>query len=407
MEFLKFATIGSVDDGKSTLIGRLLFETNNLYDDQIKSISVDQNTKDINFAHVTDGLKAEREQGITIDVAYRYFSTEKRKFMIVDCPGHIEYTRNMITGTSQVNLALVLVDARHGIVEQTKRHIFLSSLMGVKHLAILVNKLDLENYSEEVYSKIVDDCKTFLKKIDIPDVRFMPISALKGDNIISRSENMPWYKGIYLLELLNTVHISSDENLIDARFPVQLVSRSDQNVRSYVGTILSGSFRVGEKVKVLPSGMESQIKRISNINKEFQHAMAGDWVNIELEGDVDISRGDLLCRENNQPTIKQDIDCMICWLDKEKLNPSKKYLIKHLHQEVMCIFKEVLYKISIESLNREMGENLNIGINEIGRVKLRTTKGLICDSFKKNNRTGSFIIIDRFNNQTVAAGMIL
>ena len=413
-ELLRFTTAGSVDDGKSTLIGRLLYDSKSIYQDQyeqIERVSEKRGEEGVNLALLTDGLKSEREQGITIDVAYRYFSTPKRKFIIADTPGHIQYTRNMVTGASTANVALVLIDARHGVVEQTKRHAIIASLLQIPHLLVCINKMDLEDYSQEVYDKIQDDFEQFAAKLDVKDVSFIPISALNGDNVVHRSEKMDWYEGSTLMHYLENVHIASDHNFIDTRLPIQTVIRpySDEfhDYRGYAGRIAGGSFKVGDKVVALPSGFSSEVTRIVGPSGDQDSAYPPQSVTLLLKDDIDISRGDMIVRENNQPEVGQDIDLMICWFDGEKsLSPKGKYAIKHTSQDARCIIKEVRYKLDINTLSRDQ-EDKEIKMNDIGRIQIRTTKPLFTDPYRTNRITGSVIIIDEGTNNTVAAGMVI
>lgn len=413
MELLRFSTAGSVDDGKSTLIGRLLYDSKSIFEDQLEAIeSASQKRGEdyVNLALLTDGLRAEREQGITIDVAYRYFSTPKRKFIIADTPGHIQYTRNMVTGASTANLAIILVDARKGIIEQTYRHSYIASLLQIPHIIVCINKMDLVDWDEKTFNKIVQDYKAFASKLDIKDVHFLPISALAGDNVVNRSENMPWYQGPTLLYLLETIHIGSDLNHIDARFPVQYVIRPMKNeyhdFRGYAGRIAGGVFRVGDKVKALPSGFSSKIKSIVTMDGELQEAFAPQSVTITLEDEIDISRGDMIVRENNIPQIEQEFDVMLCWMNEKKMVPRGKYILRHTSRECKCIVKETKYKLNINTLQR-LEDDLEIGLNDIGRVTIRTTVPLFFDSYRKNRNTGSIILVDEATNETVAAGMIV
>ena len=416
MDLLRFVTAGSVDDGKSTLIGRLLYDTKTIFEDQLEAIeqtSRDRGEDYVNLALLTDGLKAEREQGITIDVAYRYFATPKRKFILADAPGHIQYTRNMVTGASNVNLAIILIDARHGVVEQTKRHTFIASLLGINHIVVAINKMDLVGFSEEVYEKIRNDYSDFTSKIDLPDINYLPISALKGDNIVSHSPNMLWYHGPTMLYQLENVNLGSDHNFVDSRFPVQYVVRpmSDEHhdYRGYGGRVSGGIFKVGDEVLALPSGFVSKIKSINSFSSgpnDKQIAFPPMSCTMELENDIDISRGDMIVKVNNQPEISQDIDMMICWMHDKPLNPDTKYTIRHTTKEVRCIVKEVLYKVDINTLHRIPNDS-KIGLNDIGRIRIRTTSPLFYDSYKKNKTTGSVILVDEENNNTVGAGMIL
>lgn len=413
MDLLRFSTAGSVDDGKSTLIGRLMYDTKTIFEDQMEAIESSSSKKGdekVNLALLTDGLKAEREQGITIDVAYRYFATPKRKFIIADTPGHIQYTRNMVTGASSANLAIILVDARKGVIEQTCRHSFISSLLGIKHIVVCVNKMDLVDYSQETFEKIKQQYKDFASKLDIPDVRFIPISALNGDNVVDRSEAMSWYEGSTLLHTLENVEISSDLNHTDARFPVQWVTRpqSDKyhDYRGFSGQVSGGIFRKGEDVVALPSGFTSKIKDINIYKESVEEAFAPMSVTITLEDEIDIARGDMLAKPNNQPEVGQDLDLMLCWMSDKPMNPKGKYLIHHTSNEARCMIKETLYKVDINTLNK-MEDDLVMNMNDIGRVRLKSAKPLMFDSYKKNRNTGAIILIDEFTNDTVAAGMII
>ncbi len=413
-ELLRFTTAGSVDDGKSTLIGRLLYDSKSIFQDQyeaIEKVSERRGEEEVNLALLTDGLKSEREQGITIDVAYRYFSTPKRKFIIADTPGHIQYTRNMVTGASTANVALILIDARNGVIEQTKRHAIISSLLQIPHLVVCINKMDLVDYSQEQYEKIKDSFENFASKLDVKDVSFIPISALKGDNVVNRSENMSWYEGATLMYYLENVHIASDHNLIDNRFPVQYVVRpySDEyhDYRGYAGRVAGGTFKVGDNVVTLPSGFGSKIKSIVGPRGEQSDAIPPESVTILLEDDIDISRGDMIVRPNNQPEVTQDLDVMICWFDHMKsLVPRGKYTLRHSTQEARCIVKEIQYKLDIETLSRDR-ENIEIKVNDIARVMLRSTKPLFLDAYKENRITGSIILVDEATNNTVGVGMVI
>ena len=413
MELLRFTTAGSVDDGKSTLIGRLLYDSKAIFEDQMELLeetSRQRGEEGVNLALLTDGLRSEREQGITIDVAYRYFATPKRKFIIADTPGHIQYTRNMVTGASTANLALLLVDARHGIIEQTKRHAFIASLLQIPHIAVCVNKMDLVDYSQEAFEKIKADFEDFASKLEIKDVRFIPISALNGDNVVDRSENMDWYEGSTLMHLLENIHIGSDQNHVDCRFPVQFVvrpqSKEHPDYRGYAGRIEGGVFKPGDDVTVLPSGFTSKIKSIDTFDGEVAEAFSPMSVCMTLTDNIDISRGDMLVRENNKPTIEQDIDVMICWMNEKKMIPKGKYTIRHTSQTARCIIKEVKYKMDINTLHR-MEDEKEIGLNDIGRITIRTTKPLFFDSYRRNRNTGSIILVDEATNETVAAGMVI
>ncbi len=413
MELLRFTSAGSVDDGKSTLIGRLLYDTKSIFEDQydqIKEASERKGETTVNLALLTDGLRAEREQGITIDVAYRYFATPKRKFIIADTPGHIQYTRNMVTGASTANLALILVDARHGIIEQTKRHAFIASLLGIPHIAICVNKMDLVEYKEEVFDKIKSDFENFSSKFDKLDIRYIPISALHGDNVVNKSEKMDWYQGSTLLYLLENIHIASDQNRIDCRFPVQYVLRpqSDEyhDFRGYAGRVAGGTFRPGDEVTVLPSGFTTKIKSIESMDGNLAEAFAPMSVTMTIEDDIDISRGDMIVRADNQPQMSQDVDLMVCWMNEQPLNPNGKYTIQHTSRETRCMVKEVKYKVDVNTLHRDL-EDRTIGLNDIGRIKIRTMSRLFYDPYKRNRNTGSILIIDELTNETVGAGMII
>lgn len=413
MELMRFTTAGSVDDGKSTLIGRLLYDSKSIFEDQLENIRATSERRGenyVNLALLTDGLRAEREQGITIDVAYRYFSTPKRKFIIADTPGHIQYTRNMVTGASTANLAIILVDARNGVVEQTRRHSLIASLLGIPHIAVCINKMDLVDYSQEQYDKIVKDYRDFAARLKVKDIHFLPISALHGDNVVTRSTRMPWYEGVTLLYLLETVHIAGDTNHIDARFPVQYVIRpyNDQfhDYRGYAGRLSGGVLRPGDKVTVLPSGFQSTIKAIELDGKQLEEAFAPMSVTILLNDDIDISRGDMIVRDNNKPQVEQDIEAMICWLGDQPLRPNGKYALKHTTRDARAVVKDVKYKLDISSLHR-ITENPEIAANDIARISIRTTAPLMYDPYTRNRETGSFILIDEGTNVTVGAGIIL
>lgn len=411
-ELLRFTTAGSVDDGKSTLIGRLLYDSKSIFQDQMSAIEKSSQSKGLNhvdLSMLTDGLRDEREQGITIDVAYRYFSTPKRKFIIADSPGHIQYTRNMVTGASSANLALILVDVRKGVIEQTKRHSFIASLLQIPHIIVCINKMDLVDFSEEEYNNVVKEYEAFAYKMTTKDVRFIPISALHGDNVVEKSDNTPWYDGRSLLSTLETIHIASDENYIDMRFPVQTVIRphSDEfhDFRGYAGRVASGTLRVGDVVSILPSGFESTVKSIHTFDGDLEEAYPPMSVTVTLEDDIDVSRGDMLVKKNNQPTITQDLDMMLCWLNTKPSNPRAKYYLRHASHEVKAMIKEIVYKIDIDTLSRS--ENVSqLGVNDIARVRLRTTKPIFADEYRDNRITGSLILIDETTNETVAAGMI-
>jgi sulfate adenylyltransferase subunit 1 len=413
MELLRFSTAGSVDDGKSTLIGRLLYDSKSIFEDQIQAIeetSKRRGDETVNLALLTDGLRAEREQGITIDVAYRYFATPKRKFIIADTPGHIQYTRNMVTGASTSNLSLILVDARKGLIEQTCRHTFISALLGIPHIVFCINKMDLVDYSEEVFEKIKADLEAFASKLNVKDIRFIPISALHGDNVVNKSEKMPWYQGETLLYLLENIHIGSDQNHIDCRFPVQYVIRPQStefhDYRGYAGRIAGGVFKPGDEVVVLPSGFTSKIKSIDTYDGPLDEAFAPMSVTLTLEDDIDISRGDMIVRPNNQPEVSQDIDLMVCWLNDKPMRLGGKYAVKHTTNDVRCIIKDVKYKVNINNLHR-IEDDKTINMNDIARISIRTTKPLFYDRYERNRNTGSLIIIDEATNETVGAGMIV
>jgi sulfate adenylyltransferase subunit 1 len=412
-QLLRFTTAGSVDDGKSTLIGRLLYDSKSIFEDQMAAIentSRQKGFEGIDLALFTDGLRDEREQGITIDVAYRYFTTPKRKFIIADTPGHIQYTRNMVTGASTANAAIILVDARHGVIEQTKRHAFIASLLHIPHVIVCINKMDLVDFKEEVYNNIIKQFEEFASKMLIQDIRFIPISALLGDNVVNRSEQMPWYQGAPLLHTLETMHISSDINKVDARFPVQTVLRPQRegfiDYRGYAGRVASGVFRVGDEVAVMPSGFHTVVKSIEAPGGSIEEAYAPMSVSITLEDDIDISRGDMIVRANNQPKSSQDIDVMLCWLHNDPAKPRAKYTIRHTSNEQKAMIKEVVYKIDINTLGRKT-DDTSMNMNDICRVKIRTTKPLMVDSYRENRITGSIILIDDTTNETVAAGMII
>ena len=414
MEFLRFATAGSVDDGKSTLIGRLLYDTKSIFQDQMESIektSVQMGNDYTNLALLTDGLRAEREQGITIDVAYRYFATPKRKFIIADTPGHIQYTRNMVTGASTADVALVLVDARHGVVEQSRRHAFLASLLRIPHLVVCVNKMDLIGYDEKAFNEVKEEFRNFAMKLEIPDLTFIPVSALHGDNVVERSSNMPWYEGSSLLHHLEEVHIASDRNHIDARFPVQYVIRpqSDEHhdYRGYAGTVAGGVFKPGDEVMVLPSGFTSTVASIDSYDGPVAEAFGPMAVTIRLTDDIDISRGDMICRPNNQPVSSQDIQAMVCWMSENAdLIPRMKLALKHTTRSSRVMITDLHYRIDVNTLHREENPS-SLQLNEIGRISLRSTQPLFFDEYRRNRNTGSFILIDEATNATVAAGIIV
>jgi len=412
MELLRFTTAGSVDDGKSTLIGRLLYDSKAIFEDQMEAIEISSQKRgdtEVDLALLTDGLRAEREQGITIDVAYRYFATPKRKFIIADTPGHIQYTRNMVTGASTANCALILVDARNGVIEQTLRHSYIANLLQIPHLIVCINKMDLMNYSEETYESIKNEYQKVADKLNIKDVRFIPISAKFGDNVVDASQNMDWYKGETLLNLLETIEIVDDRNHEDARFPVQYVIRpqSDEyhDYRGFAGRVASGVFKPGDKVKVLPSGKESTIKAIDTLNGELDMAFAPQSVTLRLDDEIDTSRGDMIVAVDNVPAMEQEFDAMVCWMNERPMIPGGKYTIKHTSNETRCMVRNVNFKVDVNTLE-EMEDDKAVGLNDIACLKLKTAKPLFFDSYKKNRNTGSFILIDEATNETVAAGMI-
>ena len=414
MDLLRFTTAGSVDDGKSTLIGRLFHDTKAIFEDQLEAIeqsSKKRGDENVNLALLTDGLKAEREQGITIDVAYRYFATPKRKFIIADTPGHIQYTRNMVTGASTANLALILVDARNGVVEQTRRHSFIADLLGIKHVAVCINKMDLVGYEEKAYLKILEQFTDFASRLEnVTDITFIPISALKGDNVVDRSDNMEWYKGPPLLYHLENVYVGSDFNHVDARFPVQWVIRphSDEHhdFRGFAGRVAGGVFKTGDEVTILPSGFSSKIKRIMLAEKEIEEAFHPQSVTILLDDEIDVSRGDMIVKPNNQPNNSQDLDARICWFSaSKKLTKGSKLLLRHTSKEAQALVSEVHYKIDVNSL-RKNEEDRELSMNDIGRIQLRASQPVFWDSYRRNRITGSFILVDPFSNETLGAGMI-
>jgi bifunctional enzyme CysN/CysC len=413
-ELLRFATAGSVDDGKSTLIGRLLYDSKQIFEDQwehVERVSRNKGDEYTNLALLTDGLRAEREQGITIDVAYRYFATPKRKFIIADTPGHVQYTRNMVTGASTADLALILVDARKGLSEQSRRHATIATLLRVPHLVLCVNKMDLVDYDRDVFERIKDEFREFASKLDITDLSFVPISALNGDNVVERSLNMPWYEGSSLLHLLEEVHIASDRNLIDCRFPVQYVirpmSERYHDYRGFAGTVAGGVFKPGDDVVVLPSGFTSKIVSIDREDGPVTEAFPPMAVTITLADEIDISRGDMICRPRNQPTVTQDVDAMVCWLsDRAQLKPGQKLTLKHTTRTTKAVIRSIEYRLDINTLHRADAEDA-LSLNEIGRITLRTQAPLFVDEYRRNRTTGSFILIDDATNVTVGAGMIV
>ncbi|MDT4950985.1 MAG: bifunctional enzyme CysN/CysC [Pseudonocardiales bacterium] len=416
-EMLRFATAGSVDDGKSTLIGRLLFDSKAIFEDQLTAVektshSRGHDTPDL--ALLTDGLRAEREQGITIDVAYRYFATPKRKFIIADTPGHTQYTRNMVTGASTADLALILIDARNGVLEQSRRHAFLATLLGIPHLVICINKMDLVDFSEERFEEIRDEFRRFAMKLEVTDLTFIPMSALSGDNVVQRSESMPWYGGTSLLQHLEDVHVASDRNLIDVRFPVQYVIRPHQSTdddlhdfRGYAGTIAGGVVRTGDEVTVLPSGFSTAVEAVWGPGgRKLDEAFAGQAVTLELRDKIDISRGDLICRPHNRPHVGQDIDAMVCWMSSDaQLTPGARYTIQHTTRSTRAVVRSLDYRLDVNTLHRDETAD-GLSLNEIGRIRLRTQQPLLFDAYRRSRDTGSFILVDEATNNTVAAGMI-
>jgi bifunctional enzyme CysN/CysC len=414
---LRLATAGSVDDGKSTLIGRLLFDSKAIFEDQLTAVektshSRGHDTPDL--ALLTDGLRAEREQGITIDVAYRYFATPKRKFIIADTPGHTQYTRNMVTGASTADLALILIDARNGVLEQSRRHAFLATLLGIPHLVICINKMDLVDFSEERFEEIRDEFRRFAMKLEVTDLTFIPMSALSGDNVVQRSESMPWYGGTSLLQHLEDVHVASDRNLIDVRFPVQYVIRPHQSTdddlhdfRGYAGTIAGGVVRTGDEVTVLPSGFSTAVEAVWGPGgRKLDEAFAGQAVTLELRDKIDISRGDLICRPHNRPHVGQDIDAMVCWMSSDaQLTPGARYTIQHTTRSTRAVVRSLDYRLDVNTLHRDEAAD-GLSLNEIGRIRLRTQQPLLFDAYRRSRDTGSFILVDEATNNTVAAGMI-
>lgn len=409
-DLLRLLTAGSVDDGKSTLIGRLLFDSKRLYEDQLSALERDSKRvghagEDIDYALLLDGLKAEREQGITIDVAYRYFSTNKRKFIIADTPGHEQYTRNMITGGSTANLAILLVDARHGVITQTKRHTFLVNLLGIRHVVVAINKMDLVNFSQETFDKIVSDYKTFITGLNIPDVNFIPMSALKGDNVVDKSDQMPWYHGESMLEFLENVHVGSDRNFEDMRFPVQYVNRPSLDFRGFAGTVASGIIRKGDEVMALPSRKKSKVKQIIGANGEQEYAFPPQAITVSLEDEIDVSRGEMLAHPDNLPRVERHFEAMLVWMDEHKMNPETHFYIKHGTHTTKARLDAIRYRIDVNTL--EKSDTDAFELNEIGRVVLTTMKPLLFDPYKKNSATGSFVLIDPVTHNTSAVGMII
>jgi bifunctional enzyme CysN/CysC len=413
VDLLRFSTAGSVDDGKSTLIGRLLYDSKGIFEDQLAAIertSQRRGNAAVDLALLTDGLRAEREQGITIDVAYRYFATPKRKFIIADTPGHVQYTRNMVTGASTADLAIVLIDARKGSLEQSRRHAFIASLLGIPHIVVAVNKMDLVEYSEEVFERITADFAEWAAKLEVHDITFIPISALHGDNVVTRSDRMNWYQGPSLLYHLEHVHIASDRNLIDSRFPVQWIIRPQtddhHDYRGYAGQIATGTFKPGDEVVVLPWGTRTRIKRVETFEGPLEEAVPPLSVSMLLEDDLDISRGDMICRPHNQPTVTSEIDAMVCWMHEQPMAVRGRYAIKHTTRSARAMVNDVLYRMDVNTLHRDESAS-TLELNEIGRVQLRTNVPLFVDEYRKNRNTGSFILVDETTNETVGAGMVV
>ncbi|HMB93700.1 MAG TPA: sulfate adenylyltransferase subunit CysN [Rhodothermales bacterium] len=407
MDLLRFTTAGSVDDGKSTLIGRLLYDSKSIFEDQYEALqrtSEMQGDGHVNLAYLTDGLRAEREQGITIDVAYRYFATPRRKFIIADTPGHEQYTRNMVTGASTAELAIVLIDARSGVLTQSRRHGFIASLLQIPHMVVAVNKMDLVGYDEEVFQSIVDDYNAFAEKLEIDNIVYVPISALLGDNVVEKSEHTPWYSGPTLLHHLETVKVGAEHNFIDFRFPVQYVIRPHQDFRGFAGHVASGSIRSGEEVVVLPSGQASRIKSINTFEHELEEAGPEDAVVLELEDELDISRGDMIVRARNRPLVESRLDADLCWMGETALESGKEYLLQHTTRRVPAYISKIIYRFNVDTLHREIAHVFNL--NDIGRVELATTQPLFFDPYRLNRRTGNFVLIDPDTNNTVGAGMI-
>ena len=404
---LRFATTGSVDDGKSTLIGRLLYETKSIYDDQFAAIektSKKRGLKEVELAYLLDGLAAEREQGITIDVAYRYFETPKRKFVITDSPGHVQYTRNMVTGASKADCAVILIDARNGVLTQSKRHGFIVSLLQIPHLIVAVNKMDLVDYAEDVFNRIVEEYENYSEKLDIHDIVYIPVSALKGDNVVVKSKKMPWYDGTTLLHYLENIHVTADRNLVDFRFPVQYVVRPHLDFRGFAGKIVSGTITPGEEVVVLPSGKTSAVKSITTYDGELREAFCPQSVVLSLDDEVDVSRGDMIVRKKNLPQIENRMEAMVCWMDEKPMTMTKSYIMKHTTKSVKSHITKIIYKVDVDTLHRQPVEEFHL--NDIGRIEINTLTPIYFDPYKLNHATGSFILIDPLTNNTVAAGMI-
>ncbi len=413
MDLLRFSTAGSVDDGKSTLIGRLLYDTKTIFEDQLEHVEETSRRRgdtETNLALLTDGLRAEREQGITIDVAYRYFATPRRKFIIADTPGHVQYTRNMVTGASTANLAIVLVDARKGVLEQSRRHSFIASLLRIPHLVVCVNKMDLVDWSEERYEAIVAEYRQFATKLEIPDISFIPVSALRGDNVVDKSTNMTWYQGTPLLYHLEHVHIASDRNLVDVRFPVQWVirphSKEHHDYRGYAGQVAGGVLKPGDEIVVLPSGMTSTIKQIHTFDGPVDEAFPPMSVTLRLADELDISRGDMICRVNNRATLGQDMEALVCWMTDKPLQERGMYAIKHTTRSARAMITDLRYRLDINTLHRDESAT-QLGLNDIGRINFKTTQPLLYDGYGRNRQTGSFILTDESTNRTVGAGMLI
>jgi len=412
-QLLRFTTAGSVDDGKSTLIGRLLYDSKSIFEDQLDAVLRTSKRKGhdgVDLALFTDGLRDEREQGITIDVAYRYFTTPKRKFIIADTPGHVQYTRNMVTGASLANAAIILIDARHGVIEQTKRHTYIASLLGIPHILVCINKMDLVDWNESIFNSIVDDFEAVSSKMLVQDVRYIPISALHGDNVVNRSENMNWYMGSPLLHTLETLHISSDVNKIDTRLPVQTVirpqSETHRDFRGYAGQLASGILRPGDEISILPSGFQSKIKEVIGPKGTVQEAFAPMSVTVTLWDDIDISRGDMITRANNQPDCVQEFDVMLCWMGDQPARERAKYKILHTTNEEKAMIQDVIYKYDISKLERDEDDK-SLSMNDIAKVRIRTTRRLMVDPYRENRSTGSIVLVDEGTNATLAAGMII
>ncbi len=414
MDLLRFTTAGSVDDGKSTLIGRLLYDSKSIFEDQLEAIeesSRRRGDETVNLASLTDGLRAEREQGITIDVAYRYFATPRRKFIIADTPGHIQYTRNMVTGASTASLAIILVDARKGVIEQTCRHAFIANLLRIQHVVVAVNKMDLVEFDQATYDTIVAAFQDFASRLDnIVEITFIPISALRGDNVVDKSDEMSWYAGPSLLRHLETVYVGSEENHVDARFPVQWVirpqSEAHRDYRGYAGRVAGGGFKPGDEVTVLPSGFSTRVGTIHSFERQLDEAFSPQSVAMTLDDDIDISRGDMIVKPNNPPTVNQDIEAMVCWFSERPLAVRAKYVLRHTTNEVKAIVREIRYKVDINTLHK-IEDDLEFRLNDIGRISLRTSAALFYDRYNRNRNTGSFILVDEQTNETVAAGMIV